>query len=162
MDLDNVMHERQKFSISVENVQKIVDELSTAGFPELSTWVERVNKKMRNILVSWLKEALYAWSETLLSSESNAKKNSKTRRYLIRIPNKLHDYMGILCALPCLNSGRFDAFEKKSNVGETVESFFDLVNSVSPEALSNANYSVEAHIQSLFQFVNQWLAYQTL
>ncbi len=46
----------------------------------------------------------------------------------------------------------------KSNVG----SFFDLVNSVSPEALSNANYSAEAHIQSLFQFVNQWLAYRTL
>jgi hypothetical protein len=34
---DNVMHKRQKFSISVENVKKIVDELSTAGFPDLST-----------------------------------------------------------------------------------------------------------------------------
>ena len=80
----------------------------------------------------------------------------------MRMPNEMHDYMGTICALPCLNSGRFDVFEKKSNVGETDEIFFDIVNSVSPEALSKSNYSVEAHILSLSQFVNQWLAYQTL
>jgi dynein heavy chain 1 len=189
--MDNIIYDRQKFRIAVENVQKIVDELSMAGFPDLSTWVGKVNKKMGVALGNRLEEALHAWSDTFLSKDPSSGKISKTarRKNLVRIPkisveillrnqeisaapavsctrsiflNELHDYMGIVCNLPCLNSGRFEVFESKSYGGKAAETFYYLVNSVSPETLSDAYCSVESHIRNLSQFVDQWLAYQSL
>ncbi len=66
--------------------------------------------------------------------------------------------MGVVCTLPCLNSGRFEVFESKAGLF----TFHYLVNHVSPEILSNAYSAVEFHIQHLSAFVNRWLAYQTL
>lgn len=189
--LEKVVYEQQAFRIAVENVQNLVDELSMAGFPELVTWIDEVNTKLGLVLVSRLEEALQAWSETLLSSESNQQRKSKTRRRKnsVRIPkinveillrnqeisaspaisctrsiflNELHNYIGIVCSLPCLNSGRFDVFESKSIGGRSLDTFHYLVNFVSPDTMSSAYFSVESHIRDLSQFVNQWLAYQSL
>lgn len=77
--------------------------------------------------------------------------------------NKLHDFMGIVCTLPCLNSGHFEVFESKLGSVHTGNGTFNhLVNDISPEILLNAYSAVEFHIQNLFRFVNRWLAYQTL
>ena len=75
--------------------------------------------------------------------------------------------MGIVCTLPCLNSGRFEVFDSGSTTGGgkaggAPTTFYHLANTVSAEVLSNAYYAVECHIQSLSAFVDQWLAYQTL
>lgn len=77
--------------------------------------------------------------------------------------NKLHDFMGIVCTLPCLNSGHFEVFESKLGSVHTGNGTFNhLVNDISPEILLNAYSAVEFHIQNLSRFVNRWLAYQTL
>jgi hypothetical protein len=41
--LKSVSYEKQVFNDAVENVQKIVDELSMAGYSDLSLWVDKVN-----------------------------------------------------------------------------------------------------------------------
>jgi len=180
--LENVVYERQEFVNAVGNVQKVVDELSMAGFQDLNSWVEKVNIRMGDVLAKRLEGALEAWVETFDSKK-------KSRKKLVRIPaikveillknqeisafpavpttrtlfmDSLHDYMGIVCTLPCLNSGRFEVFESESSTTTTAETFHYLSNSVSPESLSNAYVSVERHIQNLTVFVNQWLGYQTL
>lgn len=189
--IGNVAYERQQFCDAVENVQKVVDELSMAGYSDLVTWVSKVNNKMGDVLGIRLEEALLAWSETFQPSATNSEKDSKIKRSkkIVRIPkigvevllrnqeisafpavpstrsiflNELHDYMGIVCMLPCLNSRRFEVFESKKSGVNAADTFYQLSNSVSPEALADAYFAVECHIQNLSRFVDQWLAYQTL
>ena len=189
--IGNVAYERQQFCDAVENVQKVVDELSMAGYSDLATWVSKVNNKMGDVLGIRLEESLLAWSETFQLSDINSEKDSQNKRSkkLVRIPkigveillrnqeisafpavpstrsiflNELHDYMGIVCMLPCLNSRRFEVFESRESGVNAADTFYHLSNSVSPEALANAYFAVECHIQNLSRFVDQWLAYQTL
>jgi len=180
--LENVVYERQEFVNAVGNVQKVVDELSMAGFQDLNSWVEKVNVKMGDVLTKRLKGALEAWVETFDSKKKSRKKSVRIPAIKVEILLKnqeisafpavpttrtlfmdsLHDYMGIVCTLPCLNSGRFEVFESESSNNTTAETFHYLSNYVSPESLSNAYVSVERHIQNLTAFVNQWLGYQTL
>lgn len=186
--IGNVGFEWQQFCDAVERVQKVVDELSMAGYSDLATWVGKMNNKMGDVLGIRLDEALVTWCKTFQpSTESNSKKARHKR--LVKIPkigveillknqeisafpavlstrsiflNELHNYMGVVCNLPRLNSARFEVFENKSSAGFAAETFYYLSNSVSPETLSNAYFAVECHIQNLSQFVDQWLAYQTL
>jgi dynein heavy chain 1 len=189
--LRNVEYERRQFCDAVENVQKVVDELSMGGYSDLAIWVDKVNKKMGGVLCIRLEEALLAWSETFQPSGVKKGKPSLNKKIkkLVRIPkigveillrnqeisafpavpstrsiflNELHDYMGIVCMLPCLNSRRFEVFDSKNNGANAADTFYYLSNSVSPEALSNAYCAVECYIQSLSRFVDQWLAYQSL
>lgn len=189
--LGTVTYERQQFVYAVENLQKIVDELSMGGFSDLTSWVDKVNAKMGDVLASRLEEALEAWFETFQpAGDTDGEKGSKkkSRKKLVRIPkinveillknqeissfpavpsarslflNELHDYMGIVCTLPCLNSGRFEVFESSSGK-VTNGKFHNLASSVSPEILANAYSSIECHMKDLSAFVNQWLGYQTL
>ena len=192
--LRNVVYERQKFVNAVENVQKVVDELSMAGYSDLASWVDKVNVKMGDVLASRVEEALEAWVETFQEPDDDAdmdksSKKTKSRKKLVRIPkisieillknqeisaspavpttrtlffNELHDYMGIVCTLPCLNSGRFEVFENQSNSSTSANTFYYLSNSVSPEIMANAYSTIECHMQKMSAFVNQWLGYQTL
>ena len=187
--LKSVSYEKQVFNDAVENVQKIVDELSMAGYSDLSLWVDKVNSRVGVVLGSRLQEALCMWSEAYDLSTSS---NSKTRRkggILVKIPkisveillrnqeisaqpsvpatrslflDELHTYMGIVCTLPRLNSGRFDVFESGKEGAKKVSTFYDLVNSVSSAVMSDAYSAVEHHMRDLSTFVNQWLGYQTL
>eukprot|EP00804_Cyclotella_cryptica_P026574 CCRYP_014010-RA/>CCRYP_014010-RA protein AED:0.03 eAED:0.03 QI:237/1/1/1/0.92/0.78/14/3696/3180 len=182
--IGSVEYERQKLCSAVENVQKVVDSLSLAGFSNLASWVDKLNNRMGIVLANRLQNALRDWCETFNSTNSNQKQK------LVRIPkiaveillrnqeisaipavpstrsvfiNELHDYMGVVCTLPCLNSGRFEVFETQAgSVHTRNDNFHHLVNDVSPEILSSAYSVVEFHIQNLSRFVNRWLAYQTL
>ncbi|KAK1747403.1 dynein heavy chain [Skeletonema marinoi] len=153
----SVSYEKQVFSDAVENVQKIVDELSMAGYSDLSMWVEKVNSRVGAVLGSRLEEALCMWSEAYgLSALSDTEKTKNGGKDSIKIPKisveillrnqeisaqpSLHAYMGIVCTLPRLNSGRFDVFASETRKEDTVED----------------------HIRNLTIFVNQWLGYQTL
>ena len=182
--IESEEYERQKFSDAVENVQKLVDSLSLAGFSNLASWVDKINVSVGIVLANRLEEALMEWSETF-SSAGTKKKDKAVRIPKISIEillknqeistmpavpstrvifiNELHDYMGIVCALPCLNSGRFEVFESDSSPKQNYpHSFHHLINQVSPQTLANAYAAVEIHIRNLSVFVNRWLAYQTL
>lgn len=177
--IESADYERQKFCDAVENVQKVVDSLSLAGFSNLSSWVNDVNVKMGGVLAKRLQAALADWSESFSSDSKKKDKLVKIPKITVEILlrnqeisampavpstraifiNELHEYMGIVCTLPCLNSGRFEVFESNAGPGQA---FSHLVNKVSPDTLANAYAAVEAHIQKLSVFVNRWLAYQTL
>ena len=56
--IETVEYERNKFREAVENVQKVVDSLSLAGFSYLASWVDEVNSKMGAVLAKRLQDAL--------------------------------------------------------------------------------------------------------
>ena len=187
--LKTVTYEKQGFIDAMENLQKIVDELSMAGYSSLSEWVDEVNSRVEVVLGQRLQEALSAWSEAYgLSSLSGTKKTKKEVKS-INVPkisveillrnqeisaqpsvpatrslflDELHTYMGVVCTLPRLNSGRFDVFEDGNEGRGKVETFQGLTGSVSSAVMSDAYSAVEEHMRNLTSFVNQWLGYQTL
>ena len=81
---------------------------------------------------------------------------------------KLHEYFGIVCSLPRPKSGRYEVFDtitaKPSDTGgkEAIETFENVVQLVNPNILSEAYASIERHVKDASDFVDQWLAYQTL
>jgi dynein heavy chain 1 len=187
--LKSVSYEKKVFSDAVENVQKIVDELSMAGYSDLSMWVEKVNARVGVVLGSRLEEALCIWSETYGPTISPDTKKAKKGASAVKIPkisveillrnqeisaqpsvpstrslflDELHSYMGIVCTLPRLNSGRFDVFDSGHDGVKKVSTFYDAINSVTPVVISDAYSTVEDHIGKLSTSVNQWLGYQTL
>lgn len=192
--LGSAAYERKQFVDAVEGVQKIVDELSMAGYSDLASWVSKVNEKVGAVLAGRLEEALRAWYETFQPQDDDNDDDDESPgkrtggKKLVRIPkisieimlknqeisafpavptaratfiNELHDYMGIVCHLPCLNSGRFEVFES-ANGGKETGTFHYLSGSVSPEVMSDAYFAIECHVQNLTAFVDQWLSYQTL
>ena len=71
--IEIVEYERQKFRCAVENVQKVVDSLSLAGFSNLASWVDKINSRMGILLANRLQDSLRDWSEAFNSTTSNKK-----------------------------------------------------------------------------------------
>lgn len=63
--LNEIDYDKQAFMDAVGGIQKIVDELSLAGYTELKSWVTVVNKNIGSILLNRLETALKNWSYTL-------------------------------------------------------------------------------------------------
>ena len=130
--LGGVAYDRRAFADAVEKVQKVVDELSMAGYADLASWVGKVNEKMGAVLGRRLEEALGAWCETFVPSDSDAaeKGSKKKGRKKVRVPkisveillrnqeisaspavptarsiflDELHEYMGIVHWTPRAN-----------------------------------------------------------
>lgn len=82
--------------------------------------------------------------------------------------DKLHEYFGIVCGLPRPKSGRYEVFDTitakpSEDGGETkVETFENVVQLVPTEIVAEAYASIERHVKDASDFVDQWLAYQTL
>ena len=73
--------------------------------------------------------------------------------------------IGIVCNLPLPKSGRFEVFDSTvaTQEGPVVEETFDrLINMVNSETLAQAYGRVEERIVDVADFIDQWLAYQTL
>lgn len=85
--LSSVEYDRDKFMDAVQGIQKVVDELSLAGYSELKSWVKVVDKKMAEILSQRLESAIYAWCKAFQvnnnvegeSIEGNEEKKSNHR-----------------------------------------------------------------------------------
>ncbi len=63
--LGTVAYDRKKFCCAVENVQKVVDELSLAGYSNLASWGDRVNSNMGVLLATRFKVMLKEFAKTL-------------------------------------------------------------------------------------------------
>ncbi|KAL7555016.1 hypothetical protein ACHAWF_018608 [Thalassiosira exigua] len=189
--LGSVEYEKKQFVEAVENVQKVVDELSLAGYSDLASWAGKVNDRMGVVLGGRLEEALRAWIETfeLSDGDSAAGSSKKGKKGSVRVPkiaieiqlrnqeisahpavptvrskflDELHDYMGIVCTLPRLNSRRFEVFESGPVEGGASDTFHELADTVSAEVMADAYFSVECHMKNLSAFVDEWLGYQAL
>ncbi len=70
--LSQIEYNHEKFLSVVQTIQKIVDELSLAGYSELSSWVGIVNEKMSKVLCKRLEDAIIGWCKALdVDKESN-------------------------------------------------------------------------------------------
>jgi dynein heavy chain 1 len=79
--------------------------------------------------------------------------------------NKLHDFLGTVCNLPRPKSGRFEVFDSTTTPqqGQVFEETFErLIFMVSSEIVAQAYGRVEERIVDIADFIDQWLAYQTL
>jgi dynein heavy chain 1 len=80
--------------------------------------------------------------------------------------NKLHDFIGIVCDLPRPKSGRFEVFDNATTPqasGQAAEDKFDrLIHMVPAETVALAYERVEERIADASDFIDEWLAYQTL
>ena len=82
--------------------------------------------------------------------------------------DKLHEYFGIVCSLPRPRSGRYEVFDtitakpSEEDTGASTETFEDVVQLVAPGIVSEAYTLIEGHVKEASDFVDQWLAYQTL
>ncbi|KAL3939676.1 MAG: hypothetical protein SGBAC_005637 [Bacillariaceae sp.] len=79
--------------------------------------------------------------------------------------NKLHDFIGIVCNLPRPKSGRFEVFGNTatSYVGPVDEETFDrIIHMVPSKVVAQAYGRIEERIVDVADFIDQWLAYQTL
>ena len=64
-DLKIVPYETKAMIAVIERIQKIVDELSLASYTYLNVWVEKLDKRMGNILTERLDQALLNWVSSL-------------------------------------------------------------------------------------------------
>lgn len=79
--------------------------------------------------------------------------------------NKLHDFIGIVCNLPLPKSGRFEVFDNTASAQKgpaAEETFGRLIHLVPAETIAQAYGRVEERIVDIADFIDQWLAYQTL
>jgi len=143
-DLKIVPYEAKAMNAVIERVQEVVDELSLASYSYLNIWVEKLDKRMGNILSSRLDDALQNWVNTLqieiLNDEEEKKENdAMTVRVHINeigvdillrnqeisaspsVPvvrtlflKELHKFMGVACQLLRPSSGRFEVFDQSS------------------------------------------------
>lgn len=74
------MYDRQKFVDAVEDVKKVVDELSTAGYSDLASWVDKVNVKVGDVFASRLEESLEAWVETFQEPDDDAEMDNSSKK----------------------------------------------------------------------------------
>eukprot|EP00980_Cylindrotheca_fusiformis_P017635 scaffold5529_cov117-Cylindrotheca_fusiformis.AAC.12 len=79
--------------------------------------------------------------------------------------NRLHEFIGIVSNLPRPKSGRFEVFDSTatSYQGPDDEATFDrLIHMVPAATVARAYGRVEERIVDVADFIDQWLAYQTL
>eukprot|EP00934_Nitzschia_sp_Nitz4_P009291 Nitzschia sp. Nitz4//scaffold6_size259037//29898//42524//NITZ4_001045-RA/size259037-augustus-gene-0.315-mRNA-1//-1//CDS//3329556806//9281//frame0 len=78
--------------------------------------------------------------------------------------NRLHDFIGIVCNQTRPKSGRFEVFDSglSSQGQQSAETFDRLVNLVDADIVAKAYEVVEERMVDVADFVDQWLAYQTL
>jgi dynein heavy chain 1 len=79
--------------------------------------------------------------------------------------DRLHDYIGIVCNLPCPKSGSYEVFEDTAAAksGSASDDTFErLIGMIPAETVSISYARVEERVAEMSAFVDQWLAYQTL
>lgn len=78
--------------------------------------------------------------------------------------NRLHDFVGIVCNLTRPKSGRFEVFDSTMNGDQMAaeESFDRLIYLIPAGIVAQAYSRIEERMGDVANFIDQWLAYQTL
>ena len=81
--------------------------------------------------------------------------------------DRLHEFVAAVCALPLPKSGRYEVFDsitaKTSSHGSDEIRTFDHVIEMLPDKLVAEAYgAIEGHVSGAAEFVDKWMAYQTL
>lgn len=65
-NIESVEYSRERFSESIECIQKVIDALNLASNANLDLWVESLNKKLNDLLSARLKVALDEWTQSAM------------------------------------------------------------------------------------------------
>lgn len=172
--LSNTEYNHESFLSAAQKIQKTVDELSLAGYSELSDWVTHIDDKMGKVLGQRLESAILSWCTAFNADNKKVTVEIVLRNQTIctqpSLPvvrslclKKFHEYVSVVCSLPTPCTGRFEVFESNSiNDKKTNGTFDRLMKAISPEIVSNAYDCIEYHMDKISDFVSQWLVYQAL
>lgn len=77
--------------------------------------------------------------------------------------DKFHDFLGVACDVQLPKSGRFEVFDSGAKAGrDGADTFHYLIEKVPAPVLAEAYETINKHVIAVAEFVDQWLAYQTL
>lgn len=190
--LESVEYDSMKFQKVLEAIQNSIDAMSMSGYSDLALWVQTLDDRLAAILASRLKTALENWTYTfnvrghdekreddltpsgleqvsiapvsveilLRNQEISAVPAVPTVRSLLL--NKLHEYIGVVCNLSRPSSGRFEVFDTGASVTASSPNFNRLVSMVPASIVAAAYGVIELRMVDFADFIDQWLAYQTL
>lgn len=71
-DLTTIPYEEKSFIEVMDRIQKVVDELSLAGYTNLNAWVGQLDEKIGTLLGERLEQALLDWSHALREETRNS------------------------------------------------------------------------------------------
>ena len=172
--LSHTEYNHESFLSAAQKIQKTVDELSLAGYSELSDWVTHIDDKMGKVLGQRLESAILSWCTAFNADNKKVTVEIVLRNQTIctqpSLPvvrslclKKFHEYVSVVCSLPTPCTGRFEVFESNSINDKNTNGTFDrLMKVISPEIVSNAYDCIEYHMDKISDFVSQWLGYQAL
>ncbi len=191
--IENVDYDTTKLQDALESIQKSIDEMSLSGYSDLALWVKSLDDRLASVLAMRLSSALVNWTRSfrnrdhcqrteedcppkyqnisvtpifveilLRNQEISAVPAVPTVRTLLL--NKLHEFIGIVCNLSRLNSGRFEVFDSSPSPQSNGHdrTFNHLIGMVPTSVVIEAYNVVEERMVDFAAFIDQWLAYQTL
>ena len=208
--LGGVDYDFFKFQIIMGSIQKIIDDMSLGGYPQLAGWVKNLDDRLAKVLAGRLSEALERWNYTFRTIDYDKDGNEVVKittngnetamdgdaadegaiRPVVHVPtipieillrnqeissvpavptcrslvlNRLHSFIGIVCNLPRLKSGRYEVFDDEAASGSNEATTFERLIAMVPSSIVAKSYElIEARVIDMATFVDQWLAYQTL
>lgn len=191
-NMESVDYDTAKLQDVLENIQKSIDEMSLGGYSDLASWVKTLDDRLASILARRLSSALQSWGETFRHRDRDEKSDDPTplcqsisvtpifveillrNQEISAVPavptvrtlllNKLHEFIGIVCNLSRLNSGRFEVFDSAPGPHRNSQdrTFSHLIGMIPANVLATAYSVVEERMVDFASFIDQWLAYQTL
>ena len=67
--LENVDYDANKFQAIMASIQKVIDDMSLGGYPQLAGWVKNLDNRLAQVLARRLTEALERWNYTFRTIE---------------------------------------------------------------------------------------------
>jgi dynein heavy chain 1 len=190
--LETVEYSSTSIREVLESIQKSIDEMSMSGYSDLAVWVRSVDDRLAVVLAGRLKTALEGWALTFAANTENEKADGddgSPNRENIKIAsisvdillrnqeisalpavptvrslylNKLHEFIGVVCDLSRPNSSRFEVFGSGAMGESTDRTFRRLIGMVPRKVIASAYRVIEERVVDVSDFIDQWLAYQTL
>ncbi|KAK9349302.1 dynein heavy chain, N-terminal region 1-domain-containing protein [Lipomyces starkeyi] len=168
---------------AVESIQNLIDKLNLENFSNLRYFVNKLNNKIRDILLARLRIATTNWVDNFqnayMSSNSPAPLKSQPIRLEVTIKNQtislsppleharatwyaeFHDCVGVACRLQRLNSSRYEV-KVGANSNTASVALFNELPSLALDELENAYMVIERKLDDVRSYTSKWLQFQSL
>jgi dynein heavy chain 1, cytosolic len=174
------------FQAQIDVVQNAVDKLNLENYANLFGWVDRLNAQIRLILEERLQAALKHWTSVFVSSEkpttdpAEAIHNVQFLQTPVEIMmnnqtvfvdpplnfvraswiKELETWLDVLCQLPQIRASRYTVAADVNSV-QQMPTFTDLPMQ-KVEALQSAYDVIDAKIEDMSVYLEEWYIYQNL
>ncbi|GAB7350693.1 hypothetical protein MBLNU459_g1254t2 [Dothideomycetes sp. NU459] len=187
-ELESCAYTYDAFRQQLDIIQKAVDQLNLKNFTNLPLWVSGMNEKIQAIFLSRLKHSLAQWIKVfsgLIDNEDSYGEEQirdqpefepcvheiamRNQSIYLEPPlesaratwlDHLHNWLSTICSLPKLQAARFEMALGFNNT--TTEATFSELPLLCVDVLSTAYKTIEDELQTVRDYVNEWLQYQSL